>query len=88
MNTEPHVPTVIAERLYDRTPAARARRLERLQPDAIRRHITEWRDRHGDPYFAAVNLIEMSRMLELTPTARVAMVDRILDILEEIRSVG
>ena len=84
--TEPSPPRVIAERLYDRTPVAQAYRRDRLAPAEIRRHLSEVAARAVmGADFAAVGLIEMTRMLECSDAERVAYVDRVLNVLAEFR---
>ena len=83
-STEPTVPVVIAQRRYDRTSSAQAFWRARLETPEIRRHLEEWRSR--DPFgaaFAAVGLIEMTRVLECSDAQRLAYVDRVLNVLAE-----
>ena len=70
---------------FDVTPEAQRYRWERLEPDAIRRHIVDWKER--DPFgahFAAMGLIEMTGFLQCADAKRVELIDRILDILAEV----
>lgn len=70
---------------YDTTPAAQQYRWARLEPDEIRRHIVDWKERDGlGAHFAAMGLVEMTGFLQCDDAKRVELIDRILDILAEV----
>jgi len=72
---------------FDASPSAQRYRRERLQPDAIRRHLLDWKAR--DPFgaaFAATGLIEMAEMLQTTSSEFAMLVGRIMGILREVNA--
>lgn len=75
----------IADTYYDSTPSAQQYRRRRLEPDAIREHLLDWKSRQElGAQFAATSLIQMVEMLRPTPAEFVELVSRVMGILREV----